>query len=423
MLIIGNKPLLHINIDNILDTFEKNIRFNFNIPNRNNGTKIYKRILNNHVFSNAKDIEKMLKTYCNSKYQVEKEHIIEFNKFFLNSDHKGGIVLAKHSDKDKYNEFLSQKNCAVKINGMPRMGIHGIMLSLLNDEESIFLSHFSINPEDDKNHLYVNVHNDKKPNCHNEINEYKIIIWLHEHEYIDATLSLLQNKVLPTLDCSFIKPKSYMLKELLKNFGICILLDYYRADELNILEDEYDNVFTNHKEKIEKSAKEECSNDERIFHVEKYSDKIKTLFNSNSLFEECAKSYNKRLKKKTLINKVEFKEGVITNSGAGWHRDNHNCQFKALMYLTDVNENNGNFQFITNSSKKYIGNPKPRTQNYNTRFADETVTDLLNKNESLNIHNIIGKRGTIVLVDTTYIHRGNIIKEGMRKAITQYFFD
>jgi hypothetical protein len=92
------------------------------------------------------------------------------------------------------------------------------------------------------------------------------------------------------------------------------------------------------------------------------------------------------------------------------------------MYLTDVNENNGNFQFITNSSKKYIGYPKPRTQNYNTRFADETINDLLNNNESLKLHNIIGKKGTIVLVDTTYIHRGNIIREGLRKAITQYFF-
>ena len=34
----------------------------------------------------------------------------------------------------------------------------------------------------------------------------------------------------------------------------------------------------------------------------------------------------------------------IRNSGAGWHRDNHECQFKTIMYLTDVNDKNGCFQ-------------------------------------------------------------------------------
>jgi len=93
-----------------------------------------------------------------------------------------------------------------------------------------------------------------------------------------------------------------------------------------------------------------------------------------------------------------------------------------MIYLTDVTENNGNFQFLTNSSKKYIGFPKPRTINYNTRFQDETINEILENNKTINLHNIIGKKGTVILVDTTYIHRGNIIKEGIRKAITQYFF-
>ena len=57
MLIIGSKPLKNINIDDILDSFEKNIRFNFNIPNNNNGTKQCIRIMNNHTYFNKSDKE------------------------------------------------------------------------------------------------------------------------------------------------------------------------------------------------------------------------------------------------------------------------------------------------------------------------------------------------------------------------------
>mgnify|MGYP000683802021 CR=1 FL=1 len=35
---------------------------------------------------------------------------------------------------------------------------------------------------------------------------------------------------------------------------------------------------------------------------------------------------------------------------------------------------------------------------------------------------ICGNKGDIILADTTYVHRGKIIEEGSRKAITQYFF-
>ena len=91
------------------------------------------------------------------------------------------------------------------------------------------------------------------------------------------------------------------------------------------------------------------------------------------------------------------------------------------MYLTDVSIDNGNFQWLTNSSKHHIGYPTPRTNDYNTRFDDLIINDLVN-NRGCKIENITGKRGTIIFADTTYIHRGNIIYNGERKAITQYFF-
>ena len=185
---------------------------------------------------------------------------------------------------------------------------------------------------------------------------------------------------------------------------------------------EFEIVFNNNKQNIEKLEKECCSNDERIFHAQKYSKFINDHFYNNQFLNEIASKYNKNLNKKTLLNKIVYEDGLIKNSGAGWHRDNHTCQFKALMYLSDVTNENGNFQFLTNSNTKQIGYPKPRTQNYNTRFHDETIDLLIKNNNNIKLHDIVGNKGTIVLVDTTYIHRGNIIKLGERKAMTQYFF-
>ena len=182
------------------------------------------------------------------------------------------------------------------------------------------------------------------------------------------------------------------------------------------------NIFSNNKKSIDILDTEDCAKDERIFHAEKFSNFIKNEFSDNVLFNSIAKHYSNNINKKTLINKLAFEENKIKNSGAGWHRDNHDCQFKAIMYLSDVTEKNGNFQFITNSSKKHIGMPPPRTPSYNTRFHDLTINEIMTNNNNCELHNIIGRKGTIILVDTTYIHRGNIIEEGDRFAMTQYYF-
>jgi len=124
-----------------------------------------------------------------------------------------------------------------------------------------------------------------------------------------------------------------------------------------------------------------------------------------------------------LINQLKFKKGVTNSSGGGWHRDNHDCQFKSIMYLTDVDESQGNFQWITNSSKRHIGYPTPRTASYNTRYADDVVDSIVETNKSCELVNITGPKGTVILADTTYIHRGKVIEADERKAITQYYFN
>lgn len=232
-----------------------------------------------------------------------------------------------------------------------------------------------------------------------------------------------QGQRFPKIFLTLLVKKMFQVDEIisiLRTKGIYILNDFYNEEELKKLSEEFEKIFKTVKSEV--LNKENCSKDERIFHAEKYSGYLREKFSDNKFFEEiCRKYTDKKFKKKTLINRLKYEDGKIKNSGAGWHRDNHNCQFKLIMYLTDVTEKNGNFQWITNSSRKHIGYPKPRTLEYDTRYHDSTIDEIIKKDDC-ELINITGKKGTIILADTTFIHRGNIIQEGERKAITQYFF-
>ena len=425
MLIIGNKPYINLKLDNILDVFDENTRLNLGLPNYNNGTKIYNQYFNCHIYENLK--KKKLNIYKNSSANnttsVNDEYIDIFIKKFDIKNYKN--VFRQCNDKKKiYNSFLNNIKCPYKFNNIPRVGCNAIF-DLLIKNKKVYISNFSLIDADNGKHMY----NSKNivGNCHNIQDEMKILIWLHNNNFIDATLSNLKDTTLPFLDCSIIKSNYNVISLLINQYGICILENYFNDDSINILNNEFDNIFLNYKKKVEILDKEGASKDERIFFAEKYSNLMKKYISDDILFNSCAKNYkllkNKsNINKKLLLNKLDYEDNVIKNSGAGWHRDNHNCQFKVMVYLTDVTEDNGNFQFLTNSSKKHIGFPTPRTENYNTRFKDDTIKDILEKKNNVNLHNIIGKKGTVIIVDTTYIHRGNIIKKGIRKAITQYFF-
>ena len=117
---------------------------------------------------------------------------------------------------------------------------------------------------------------------------------------------------------------------------------------------------------------------------------------------------------------VKFINNEICCSGGGWHIDNKNIQLKAILYLSDVNQNNGPFQYIKKTQgglnlENTIGDIS------NTRFDDNTIqnSDKIDKN---NIIEICGKAGTLILVRTDNIHKGKIIENGIRYTLTNYYY-
>jgi len=396
------------------DGFEKNV-----------GSRTDIRILNVHVYNALRD-PNYQKAHMKKEFKGWDEHscadaIGPHEKILLKDSDPNGLkpFLPTHTIERVPSWILEHES---KIRGQSlTTGFCAILLASSIAEE-VNCYGFNFFKGNDYNHYFETVN--KSGYSHAIDDEMKYINALSNIKIIreDHDIGINQNGGIPTFDCGNIKPKKEELLLFLKQFGIVTLTNFYESDVIAEMKNELLRVFQEQKEAIQILDKEGCSNDERIFNIEKESQYIKDTFSNNILLNSIAKDYTRRpLKKKTLANKLIYEPGKRKNSGAGWHRDNHDMQFKCLLYLTDVTEKNGNFQFITNSSKRHIGYPTPRTSSYNTRFADSTVDTILSSNNDCQLYNVVGKAGTLVIADTTYIHRGNIIEEGERLALTEYF--
>uniref|UniRef100_A0A6C0KIX7 Uncharacterized protein n=1 Tax=viral metagenome TaxID=1070528 RepID=A0A6C0KIX7_9ZZZZ len=427
-IILGNKKYNNIDLNHIIDIFKHNIRCNISLPTNNNGTIIDYYMLNCHIYAYLLE-EKYLKTKNEfiNKYKdtCYEKNLADYFDFFQKNKHKIKILKQPQTN---YNNFLINIKSPYLFDKIPSCGFNCILeLLLKNVKPYVFGMGLDTN---DKNSYYnkdneiTNQQNNSVLSCHCYENEIKLLKWFHMNNYVDATMCLLKDYQLPTFDCKYFSLKSNILLLFLKEYGICILENYYDEEILNNLIIEYHKIFENYKDKIQFCNGDDGEEGEpRIFNVEKYSEFIKNNFSNNTLFNNIVLDYTKQklYNKKTLINKLIYKDSKQSNSGGGWHRDAHNMQFKTIMYLSDVTSKNGNFQFITNSSQKHIGNPTPRNENYNTRYHNDTINKLLETNKNCNKYDIIGKKGTIIIVDTTYIHRGKNIEEGERFAMTEYY--
>ena len=164
--------------------------------------------------------------------------------------------------------------------------------------------------------------------------------------------------------------------------------------------------------------------DQRIFGAENILREIES-FSNNNFINEIGSAYIKKKLNSYMVmaNKVVFKKNN-KGSGGGWHKDSFRKQFKAILYLNDVSNKNGPFELIPNSSKISFNFNLIFQFNRNlsnSRFSDYEVRQILKKN-NVNSIKILGKAGTLILVDTSLIHRGKPLNSGTRYALTNYMY-
>lgn len=113
-------------------------------------------------------------------------------------------------------------------------------------------------------------------------------------------------------------------------------------------------------------------------------------------------------------------------SGGGWHRDSpFRHQFKFILYLSDVEEKNGPFQYIKGTHKerkifKYCRKLGHSLSKF--RFSDQEVEKICKEIPENEILTITGKAGTLLIADVKGLHRGKPLLDGERWATTRYYF-
>ena len=172
--------------------------------------------------------------------------------------------------------------------------------------------------------------------------------------------------------------------------------------------------------------RDETGSDQRIFYANNKITELSKIFDDKFINDAACRFYGvKSVNGFMLASKVSFVAGN-KGSGGGWHRDSPTThQFKAIIYLNNVDRRNGPFSYIKFSNNKrqilrslWLSCFKPGQY----RFTDDEVQSylkIINNNQSNEIH---GGAGDLIFIDTKGIHRGMPAEIGHRYALTYYLF-
>lgn len=209
--------------------------------------------------------------------------------------------------------------------------------------------------------------------------------------------------------------------EAIKKNGVAVVEDFYSPQKCADLCEEIDRLLEKYKDKIWTDKQQ---SDHRIFGAEKFSPLIHEFGYDKSISDFGEKYLETDIKlTMTLAARLDYAPGNL-GSGGGWHRDSVIFnEFKSILYLSDVTEQNGPFTYIHGSQdqknvKESIRKAGAHYDQY--RFSDEQAENMIKK-MGLNTQTFTAKKGTLILVDTRGIHIGSPIQAGNRYALTNYF--
>lgn len=210
-----------------------------------------------------------------------------------------------------------------------------------------------------------------------------------------------------------------ILAEIEQN-GIIVIENFWSEEECSQARNEIDRLIDKYPQYVNKNAKA----DHRVYGANHASTVI-DRFGSDPRLLGIAQAYNCAATMNAFTLAARMPASANNKgSGEGWHRDAFLRQFKAIMYLTEVTDKNGPFQLITNSQKKewILQDMKSGKLGYmQYRIPEEKIGHIL-ADKASRLRTLTAAAGTLLLVDTSMLHRGMPIQTGTRYALTNYYF-
>lgn len=208
----------------------------------------------------------------------------------------------------------------------------------------------------------------------------------------------------------------------LRREGYFIIPGYYTSDQCAFLRGEIDRIIREQPDSIQKDPH---GSDFRIFGSENASAALRDYHQDTRLTEIGEAYWRGPLQNfSTLAARLTAMPGN-NGSGQGWHRDAFHFQFKSMIYLSDVTLKNGPFQIMPGSHRSFDVlrdtlhgrlDPPPAS-----RITEAQVGRLL-ANEPARAKALPAAAGTLILFDSSTIHRGMPIQTGTRYALTNYYY-
>lgn len=203
--------------------------------------------------------------------------------------------------------------------------------------------------------------------------------------------------------------------ESLKKDGYFIINKYLDETQIVKLRNELDNLIQSSKN-LKGYWRDAEDSDNRIYGIDRINNSFIEIFNTkflNSIISEYLKTSTDSIYSFVLGNRLLTKE-ENKGSGGGWHRDTFlKKQLKFILYLSDVTIENGPFTYINGSHKiqnkiiDLIKSPRINPRRYSSYQSNKEIV-------------LTGQAGTLIIADTSGIHRGKPICNGSRHALTLY---
>lgn len=216
-------------------------------------------------------------------------------------------------------------------------------------------------------------------------------------------------------------PLSSVITKSLQKNGYYFINNFLTTNEIDLINSEI--------KKVDKSYFQYFENDKRLFGAQYFSSYVNDLF-SSPILNLYASSYlgTEIVNQTSLYANIRYNKESQHGSGGDWHRDSYTPQFKALIYLSDVSEDNGPFMYLkashTYSSFTKVNNYlKRKTSQFNPkncRYDSSTIEEMIRE---LDFPKKVftGLKGSLILADTRGIHTGMPLKSGSRKALFNYY--